>query len=486
MLVTAFVGCTKNGNGDNSADVTTTQDNVTESGPVEDIYSSLPTGSYNDYTFNILNVPVSWTDYEGQYVENMTGEPVNDAIYKRNLQAETLLGVVINEYMATNATEAKQLIEAQAGANFTESEAYDMYSTEAASAMALASQGQLTDLESATEFDFSKPWWDSAFNESIRISDHTFVAFGDANIVYGGGTFCLAYNPDMVTNFQLVDPISLYREKKWTFGTMFDMMQTVASDTTGDGITLNDDYFGLVGHSNQIKHLVMGADTALATLVDGKYRLNVNNERYITAYSEVMKKFVNNEYVAWAKITPGYDEWNKMHTVSGYAQIFNESRSLFIMDVMSAFKDNRDAEALYKMIELPMMNTSQKDYISVRYAGVRGVSIISGFDEDQLSRTATVIENLAAYAHKEVIPAFIEITLCSKYAKEPESYDMLQTMLNRTGYCDLGILYNWGTMNSMIETMQIAGRAEIGPTLTALETSFNKSVDNMLDSLDGK
>ena len=61
---------------------------------------------------------------------------------------------------------------------------------------------------------------------------------------------------------------------------------------------------------------------------------------------------------------------------------------------------------------------------------------------------------------------------------------MLQTMLNRTGYCDLGILYNWGNMNTMIENMQIAGRGEVGPTLTALERSFNSAVDTMLDSFE--
>ena len=70
---------------------------------------------------------------------------------------------------------------------------------------------------------------------------------------------------------------------------MFDMMSKVSSDATGDGVTLNDDNFGLVGHSNQIKHLIMGADTALSNVVDGRHRLNTSNERIPVMHASIVQ-----------------------------------------------------------------------------------------------------------------------------------------------------------------------------------------------------
>lgn len=48
------------------------------------IYDDLPTGSYDGHCFNMLNV-VSNYAYVLLTAEDITGEPINDAVYNRNV-----------------------------------------------------------------------------------------------------------------------------------------------------------------------------------------------------------------------------------------------------------------------------------------------------------------------------------------------------------------------------------------------------------------
>ena len=87
--------------------------------------------------------------------------------------------------------------------------------------------------------------------------------------------------------------------------------------------------------------------------------------------------------------------------------------------------------------------------------------MISGFSDNDMERNAAIIENMAAYNHKNVIPQFIEITLYYKYAKNPQSLDMLKIMLSRTGFSDLAFLYNWGSISNITNTLFYNGRTTL-------------------------
>lgn len=492
MLISVFaVACANNGVGDDTtvpqgttsaeysgSDTDSTGYDTTE----PDIYADLPTGSYSGFQFDILTSPVSWTAYENMCVEAESGEPVEDEIYYRNIEISEKFGIAVAERVTSGDTEVKSIIAAQI---MSGDQSYDMFSASAAFSTSLAIEGYLVDLNEPISFDFDKPWWDKGYNESIKLGDRMYVAFGDLSMSYVGGVFCMAFNPDMISAYGLENPYDIHSAGNWTYEKVHEMMSVVSEDKNGDGTktTLDSDVFGIVGHSNQLIHLVLGSGESLIKRndADGTMTLYADNERFFNAFTSVVNNFVNSEGSVWAGITPGYADYNAQFTVSGYAQIFNDGRSLFLTDVMAAFKDNREAEIPYQIIDFPKYDTSQADYYSVRYSGGRGITMISGFSDNDMERNAAIIENMAAYNHKNVIPQFIEVTLYYKYAKNPQSLDMLKIMLGRTGFSDLAFLYNWGSISNITNTLFYNGRTTLASALKTIQSKFNKDVASVLE-----
>lgn len=493
MLISVFaVACATPGDGEDTtpADAAiTTPSSGDGSTPVDttevDIYADLPEGNFDGFQFDILTSPVGWTDYENFVIDSdigAIGEPVNDELYNRNLLIADQFGITIEERVVTGDTEAKTIIATQALAG---DKSFDMFAPSAAFGASLATEGYLVDMSELSSIDFEKPWWDVEYNESVSLGPKTYVAFGDLSLVYAGAVFCMAFNSDMLTDHGLEDPYDLYNSGNWTYDKVYEMASAVSSDEDGDGTytTLDSDVFGLVGHSNQIIHMVLASGATIVSKDNaGVPVLNQNNEYFYNVFSNVMEKFVNVESSVWAKVFPSnYKEYDSTVTIEGYLQIFNEGRALFTTNVMAAFKAHRDAEVAYRIIEFPKYDSKQTDYISVRYSGGRGISMINGFNDDELERNATIIENMAAYNHQYVIPKFIEVTLYYKYAKDQASLDMLETILSRTGFSDLAYLYDWGSINSLTNNLIASGRTNISGAIKTIQSKLSKEIENVLE-----
>ena len=59
-----------------------------------------------------------------------------------------------------------------------------------------------------------------------------------------------------------------------------------------------------------------------------------------------------------------------------------------------------------------------------------------------MKTTGVVAENLAAYSYKTVVPAFYDVALKTKYARDVESSDMIDIIRE-------GATFNFGTVNSI-------------------------------------
>ena len=494
LLSACFVSCTNNGNANtdtttNGSATTTTQGNNSGdvTNPVEDLYSDLPTGSYNDDVFTFLLSDLSWCDYDTVYVETTNGDLVNDEVYKRNTYVEDMLKIQIEESVKS-ASDALTTLRTMKGSN---DNLYNCYYGTAGQCNTMALEGLLVDMNDMTEINQTKPWWDSGFNDALKINDSSYVLFGDMNVTYVGGTFALGFNTNLITEYRLNSPYEHYQNGTWTWDTMYQMLEVVSEDVNGDGSyhTFDSDIFGLVGHANQIRCFIMSSGIELTTRnANGIPELNSDQEAYTDAYREMMNKFVLPENCLFKGCTLDknlYDEYNTSNIAAsateGYVQIFNDGRSLFHLNGISAFKACRNASVPYGLVCIPKYKATQQDYISVKYSGVGGVAIPAGFDEDGLSMNATVVECMAAYSYKYVTPAFVEITLYYKYAKDEQSVNILKSLIENTGYCDLAFLYDWAGISSNIQKQSEARRTEISAFLGGIKSKFDRAAESTYD-----
>lgn len=484
MLVgTAACACASSDAEPQTADTTASPDTTgtdSQTEPVEtSVLDTLPTGTYDGYEFNFLTVDISWCDYEGLNVEEITGESVNDAMFKRNQIVAEKLGVVFGETICSES-EAQNAVKKQV---LTNEKTYDVWQTTSSAANSLALSGNLMNLSDSVNFDFSKPWWDQAYNEDSNVRDDNgvYVAFGDLCLTFVGGTFVLGFNTQMIEDYGLESPYTHWNNGTWTWDVMHQMCTQVNTDKNGDGnkTSLDSDIFGMIGHVNQIKHFIMSSGASLLTTgADGTLCMNSDNEKYYDAFTRVMELFVNDTSCVFTTAYSGYSTYNSSVNsgIEGYIQIFNEGRALFHLNLTAAFKSCREAEIGYGIVGLPKYDGAQDDYYNIAYANVRGMAMPASFTDDEFERNAVILENLAAYSHEYVVPAFVEITLYYKYAKDSTSVQILSDIMSSEKYCDQAFAYNWAGCISLIEQLAISHRTSITSALKGIESKFNKAI----------
>ncbi len=218
----------------------TTESNLDKNGYLKDKIG-------DDVKFNTTLRMLYWSDVENKefFVEDTTGELVNDSIYTRNLTVEERLQVKF-EYVGTkgnfdnNALYVKFAKNAQAGG-----EVYDIYAAYSMTTAACAYEGLCRNLLQYDVMDFTAPWWPPLLVEEAKIAGKLFFTSGDlsTNLLYM--MYPLYFNKDLISNYNLESPYDLVKSNEWTFEKMFKMCE----DTFGNGVTQETGYYAYVQNS---------------------------------------------------------------------------------------------------------------------------------------------------------------------------------------------------------------------------------------------
>jgi hypothetical protein len=128
-----------------------------------------------------------------------------------------------------------------------------------------------------------------------------------------------------------------------------------------------------------------------------------------------------------------YDEQVKM---------MEENRALFSWIRMRIVERLRGMETDFGILPLPKLDKAQPKYITHNNPHT-GAGIAIPVTASDLERTGMILEDLCAESRYTLQPAYYEINLRSKYARDDESQDMLDIILSNTAH-DIGYIYNFG------------------------------------------
>ena len=114
-----------------------------------------------------------WSDVPNLefFVEDQTGEAVNDAIYKRNAKIQEQFGVTL-DYTGTPGNNANQAAFVNACVNSTQAgaDAYDMFCGYTMTGSTLMTQGVTQDLAGYDIREFDKPWWPKSLIDKATVN----------------------------------------------------------------------------------------------------------------------------------------------------------------------------------------------------------------------------------------------------------------------------------------------------------------------------
>ena len=368
---------------------TVTGDVTTEPAETEPprITPNLPAANFEGHKFTVLTRGQSDATWYSRdiYAENLTGDTISDAVYKRNAKIEEQYGFEVVEVGSSDpATQAKNSIMAQ-------NDEYDMICIRLKDHITgLITQGYLLDLNEVDLLDLSQPYYDQSAMESLSIANKLYAITGDLLTMDNDATRCTVFNKELFDALQLSDKIggSLYdavNNGKWTLDMLNLCCQAAVADLNGDQqMTNEDDQWGMC--TEVFNTLAFYNSSGLFLFEKDENDVPVfqaNTDQSITALQRIIP-MMNAEY--------------SLFYSNGVAEAipnFKAGRILFHPAQLATFTAHyRDMEIDFGIIPLPKYTAEQQHYYSpVTSFGSNCISI--PITASNLDRTATIIEALS-------------------------------------------------------------------------------------------
>ena len=464
-LLASSCGATENPlPAETSGDLTSTD--APETAESLDLPSDL---NYGDAEFTFLtNDPSKMTWANPQLdVENSTGDVLNDAIYSRNRRVEELLKVKISGVEDDSyTTTVKSMILAG-------DDTYDIVQLNDRDGLTFAQEGLIYSINDLKYVNLDKPWWSQTLNSALSIGNKQYFAYGDYNLTTYDYTHVLVFNKDVAEKYSLGNIYDTVFEGKWTFDTYAELSKKTTHDLNGDSKMDDNDIYGLL---SQPKHVLpcfwigAGVESVKKNSDDIPVFDLDKNEKF----REVIEKIFG---ITWDDGTWYKDEGGR-NDDNSLSEMFASGHSLFLDTSFFSISNLRDMDSDFGIIPYPKFDESQTNYYSRVEGGM--VTIIPKTNE-KLEMTGAVLEALAYESRQLVIPAYDDIALKGKYARDPESIEMLDLIFAGRIY-DLGDTY-WcqvlrdGIFQDMFRTNNRDYSSIVAGVKPKIESEIQKTIE---------
>jgi len=356
----------------------------------------------------------------------MNGEIVNDAVYKRNMDVETLLNIKFNyshmdeDYATVQKAISKLML---SGADD-----YDLVINDLRSMVNLSLENMFLNTKKNTVFDLSKNYWYSDFMEDVAIGkEKAFILAGDYFIDVLRNCHALFLNKSMMDGQNPGSSDEIYKkvlDGKWTFDEFLSLTKDFLKDLNGDGIYKDkDDQFGFicVGTWGSAIPFMIAADTGVFTKDEnGIPSLTMNNPKSLLLHENLSKLFAKE---SGASSTFGGDK---------LVMEFQSRKSLMVgYQRLATLEQLRNMEDDIAILPYPKLNADQQKYVTSAHdtTEIGAIPTTTG----NFEMVCAVLEALNRETEKTIIPAYYEQSLKIKYARDDESSQIIDIIHNSMG-----------------------------------------------------
>ncbi|MCI8388815.1 MAG: hypothetical protein HFE63_10190 [Clostridiales bacterium] len=357
------------------------------------------------------------------YVEDETGDIVDDALYKRNRKVEDRLGVTLNfielpgEWAESSIFNGaiRQSVMANDGA-------YDICAVLSNQLASLAIEGILTNLNTLDYLEFDKPWWANGLLDELTIDNKLYFASGDASLGLINGMMCVFYNKRLCEEFNVPNMYEIVSNGEWTIDKAAELTKDVYQDLNNDGIKSTGDRFGFtMGSWNQLYGFIDSFELPVLEKDSDGYpsKFVFDNEKTVNAVEKLVSLFKDNDsFITTAQANDGI-----------YTDEFHDGRVLFTTGEFKDTNKYREVSAFdYGVIPFPKLNTLQENYRTAARATYSSFCIpITAVDPDM---SAAVLECFASESYRSVSPTYFETALKVKYSRDDETSQMFDLIKN--------------------------------------------------------
>ena len=413
-LCAAFAACTgKDGDAaaTGSAKATEGGDETTAEGPPTDeegylLLESIPEGFQLDREYTILG----WGDGKQHYRDEQSDDVVGNAIYRRNVVVEDILGVDLQWSFSPGNWDHKHEYIQKVKSTSDAGMAYDTLVCYNLVPYALAVQGLVENLYDTAYIDLTAPWWPSVYLGEALYNETIFglvesCAYPTLRQMTG-----VFFNNDLIENKNLKSPYDMVAANEWTLENMMVMLKGVYEDRNADGKEDVGDFYGVsTGNAAQIDSWFYGAGYRWSEF-DGEGNL------ILLAGDSSIIEFTN-------RMAEAFKQQDFYPVDSKHGNLFKEGRAVLYLGCVSLTETTlKDQEIKYGIAPIPKGSTTQERYYTHLSNTHDAWSIpLNARDNDSSS---AIIECMAYGSYRYVDPVYYDSCIKLRYAPDERLGDM--------------------------------------------------------------
>lgn len=443
----------------------------------EDTYdwarAQVPSVNYEGRDFRILVCKsVSQFDTQnGDLARNVVAKelldiPINDAVFSRNMDLQTQLGITIR------ATEKpfRKVADELRSSILTQDDRYDICFTRLDDLTPLASEGLLVNLWDM-DLDLSKPWWDQNSIQELTIQDELFFAVSDGDIVDKQTTMACMFNKTLMEE-QKIDPETVYAmvdEGTWTIDAMLEMAKNVRDDKNGDGIYDYNDVWPILTEYDSATcfYYAFGGYVTDKNSSD-EPRLRLGDSEVRDAVDSALELMRDDAMVF--KVEQMGGDWVRA------SDMFINNQAMFRITNLTTTERWRNMEADFGILPMPKLNADQKNYVHLCKNGATGVCVPN--TNTDLDFTAICLEAFVSFSRYTLREAYFESTMQGMVSRDEATTRMLNLIFETRAF-DLGYIFDFGKSG--------AGKMDgIGYLLKKIAATPSAQIDSQWDSIKDK
>lgn len=424
FIIAALLFCTACSSGTElqQSDTLAAGETPAKADAADDLSPNIPAADYSGYDFRVYTTDIqkNETAYHEIYSEEENGEPVNDAVYRRN-------SVISDKYNISISGLFYGLFDY---ANFIKAvtaneDAYDIVMPNIASAMNFAASGYLQEIDKFPYMDFSKPWWLENSVTETSILKKSFLAVGDINLASYESTPVIFFNKKMAEAYEIKGLYSIVDTGNWTYDKMLEYCTSVGTDLDGNGVLDGNDSYGLALNSFSVFTMTYGGDFRIITKDKDDVPQISFSEGFVSFLQRHIGEVASNESILNGDTIADGDI---LKGVEIRKTAFQENRVLFYNEMLTMATMLRGMETDFGVLPMPKSSENQDRYYSFFHKTNSSTVTVPVTNTDP-DRTGRITEDLLYQSYLLVRPAYFNTTVANKLMRDEDSERMLDLIL---------------------------------------------------------
>ena len=427
-----FSACSNTDSGDNGINNAVKNDESGSEADTEpsetEIMPDLPDEDFGGYTLRVTSRGDDWHAYPAHSrdiiaTEEAMGDIINDAVYERNLavQERFNIDITLQTFPELTGDGEAGAINAVKKAHAAGDDMFDLILGHQIMMGTAAMEGYFANWYDMPYVDMTKPWWVQEVKDNLSIGNTTFLAMSDLSVSSHDNAYVILFNKQLHEDYQLENLYELVDKGTWTFDKFYSLFADIYQDLDGDGKRTIKDFYGLIEGGGYLNWFFAGGNRI--TLKDDKNRpyYDLLTERSTLTFSKVSNMLLNDGVYR-------FDIWINEDIIP----MFEAGRGMFLGTQIGSIPLLRGMTVDFGILPYPKLNEEQENYLNFIDGHSSFMAIPTMVGERE--KVGAIVEALSYESYKKVVPAYFDVALKTKFARDNESEKMIDIIFRGSVY----------------------------------------------------